>query len=40
MYNTSKYIYDNFSIADKDILHLVSRYDAAETQNSPEKWPR
>ena len=40
MYNTAKYIYDNFSIPDKDILHLVSRYDAAETLNCPGKWPR
>ena len=40
MFNTSKYIFENFQIPDKDVLDLVSRMDASETLNSPGKWPR
>ena len=40
MHNTSKYIYENSCIPDKDIIHLVGRMDASETLNSPGKWPR
>ena len=38
--NTAEYLLESAEIPDKSILGTITRYDAAETLDLPDKWPR
>ena len=40
MRHTAEYMLDTCELPDKSVLARVSRYDAAETLNLPDRWPR